>query len=162
MEGAIPREFGGDAVELPGSRALLESLEKAGARWAIVTSGTRPLVTGWIEVMALAHPRNMVTAEDVARGKPDPACYRLGRSRLGLDDGAEMLVLEDAPAGVRAGKAAGFKVVAVATSHTIEQLQEAGADWIVKDLSSVRFEGLVAATSGGEKQIKVSIANALI
>lgn len=160
MEGTIPKEFGDDAIELPGSRSLLESLEQAGAPWAIVTSGTRPLVTGWIEVMGLAHPKNMVTAEDVERGKPDPACYRLGRERLGLStsgEAAEMLVLEDAPAGVRAGKAAGFKVVAVATSHTIELLQDAGADWIVEDLSSVAFEGMTSA-----RRVQVSISNALI
>ncbi|KAI7116692.1 hypothetical protein KC324_g18983, partial [Hortaea werneckii] len=48
-EGRIPKEYGADAVEIPGSRNLLESLEKAGAPWAIVTSGTRPLVPGWLD-----------------------------------------------------------------------------------------------------------------
>lgn len=162
MEGMVPKEFGEDAFELPGSRDLLESLQKAGALWTIVTSGTRPLVTGWLEVMGLSQPHNMVTAEDVLRGKPDPSCYRLARSRLlgPKDSSSKMLVFEDAPAGVLAGKAAGFHVVAVATSHTIAQLQKAGADWIVKDLSSIRFEG--TTTSGSKQQVRVSISNALI
>ncbi|KAK3671160.1 DL-glycerol-3-phosphatase [Recurvomyces mirabilis] len=149
-EGQVPIQYGKDAVEVPGSRSLLEKLEAAGAQWAIVTSGTRPLVTGWLDVMKLAHPQYLVTAEEVKNGKPDPACYRLGAKRLGLNDGSDaeassgrkispndVLVLEDAPAGVRAGKAAGYRVVALATTHAIEKLREAGADWIVQDMRSV-------------------------
>lgn len=66
----IPWEFGLDAVEVPGARNLLASLEKDQVPWAIVTSGTTPLVTGWLDVMKLAHPRNLVVAEDVSAGKP--------------------------------------------------------------------------------------------
>lgn len=100
----------------------------------------------------------MVTAEEVAKGKPDPACYRLGAKRLGFNDGhgkvqgeaqedgkaveaSQFLVLEDAPAGVMAGKAAGYKVVALATTHAIHRLVEAGADWIVRDMRSVTLSG---------------------
>jgi len=140
MEAKIPKTYGADAIEIPGSRALLERLDKVGVRWAIVTSGTKPLVTGWLEVMKLAQPNNLVTAEDVPRGKPDPACYLLGHSKLGLPRDEPVLVLEDAPAGVRAGKAAGFLVVALATTHSVEQLREAGADWIVKDMRSVKLK----------------------
>ena len=158
MESIIPTKYGADAVELPGARALLAELSRAGVPWAIVTSGTKPLVTGWLEVMKLTAPASLVTAEDVPRGKPDPACYRLGASRLGLASPARsgggeqtpaarrLLVLEDAPAGVAAGKAAGFDVVALATTHSLEQLCKAGADWIVRDLRSVRFVGLDGET----------------
>jgi len=103
------------------------------------TSGTRPLVTGWLDVMKLTHPKTLVVAEDVWRGKPDPSCYLLGRSRLNLPETASILVLEDSPAGVRAGKAAGFRVVGLHTTHAIDQLQEAGADWIVQDMRSVKL-----------------------
>jgi len=159
-EGLVPKHFGQDAVEIPGSRALLDNLEKSGVPWAIVTSGTKPLVQGWIEVMKLAQPKFMVTAEEVQKGKPDPACYRLGAERLGFDarHGKEVLVLEDAPSGIRAGKAAGFQVVALATTHHIEQLKEAGADWIVKDMNSVRMRGWDAR---GEV-VDIEIANALV
>lgn len=68
-EGQIPIKYGADAVEIPGSRAFLEELEKQSIPWAIVTSGTRPLVTGWLGVMKLAHPKNLVTAEDVENGQ---------------------------------------------------------------------------------------------
>ena len=141
MEGKIPLEFGKDAVEIPGARRLLASLDYAKAPWAIVTSGTRPLVQGWINVLKLAQPKHTVVAEDVKNGKPDPACYAMGRAKLGLAEDDEVLVLEDAPAGIRAGKAAGCKVIALTTTHNIQQVKAAGADWIVKDLQSVRFQG---------------------
>jgi len=153
-EGLIPKVFGHDAVEIPGARKLLTALEDVNAPWAVVTSGTRPLVTGWLEVLNLAHPRTLVVAEDVENGKPDPTCYLLGRRRLRLPDTAKMVVVEDAPAGVRAGKAAGFRVIGLATTHTVEQVKDAGADWIVRDLSSVTFRNF----QNGEVQIEISDA----
>lgn len=67
----------------------------------------------------------------------------MGKSRLGLASAAEgeVLVLEDSPAGIRAGKAAGCKVLAVVTTHSVDQVLEAGADWIVKDLRDVKVIG---------------------
>lgn len=134
VEGLIPKEYGQDAVEVAGARELLSSLDRVKAPWAIVTSGTKALADGWIQVMKLAHPKHMVVAEDVDQGKPDPACYLLGRSLLGLGDERQLLVIEDAPSGIRAGKAAGFKVVGLLTTHSVEQVRNAGADWIVRDL----------------------------
>ncbi|MCJ1450405.1 hypothetical protein MMC28_000736 [Mycoblastus sanguinarius] len=158
IEGEIPKQFGLDAVEVLGARDLLVSLEVAKAPWAIVTSGTRPLVTGWLDLMKLAHPRYLVVAEDVQAGKPDPECYRLGKHRLGLvADNDSTLVIEDSPAGIRAGQAAGCKVLGLATTHSIAQLRATGPDWIVKDLKSVRFVGRAAETGG----VIVEISNAL-
>ncbi|KAL9083958.1 MAG: hypothetical protein Q9165_008301 [Trypethelium subeluteriae] len=158
MEARIPREYGQHAVEIPGSRAFLDVLEKAGVPWAIVTSGTRPLVAGWLDVMKLAHPKNLVAAEDVPRGKPDPACYELGQKNLGLAEKARTrtLVLEDAPAGVLAGKAAGSLVVALATTHDVGRLRDAGADWIVRDMRSVSLKNWDEET--GEAKIEISDA----
>lgn len=141
IEGLIPRLYGSDATEIPGARTLLTALEEAKVKWAIVTSGTRPLATGWLDVMKLTYPQNLVTAEDVEAGKPNPECYLLGKTRLDLDGVARVLVIEDAPAGVRAGKSAGCNVVGVATTHDVAQLKAAGADWIVRDLRSVRVIG---------------------
>lgn len=125
-----------------------------------MTSGTKPLVTGWLDVMKLAHPKYLVTAEEVAKGKPDPACYRLGAKRLGFEDvePSEVLVLEDAPAGVRAGKAAGYRVVALATTHAIPKLIEAGADWIVEDMRSVTMARWDAKTG----KARIEIRDALV
>lgn len=137
MEARIPREYGHDAVEIPGARKILTDLDAINAPWAIVTSGTGALLAGWLDVLKLARPKTLVVAEDVENGKPDPACYLLGQKRLGLTTCTDLVVLEDAPAGIRAGKAAGFKVIGLATSHSIQQVIDAGADWIVEDLRSV-------------------------
>ncbi len=91
--------------------------------------------------MALPLPPTSVAAEDVAAGKPDPACYDLGRERIGVGERERVLVVEDAPAGVKAGKAAGCVVLGLATTHGVEALRDAGADWVVEDLSCVRLAG---------------------
>lgn len=175
-EGRIPIEYGSDAVEIPGSRAMLDQLEEQAAPWAIgnccsgypsrtstnacqVTSGTRPLVTGWLDVMKLAHPKNIVTAEDVPNGKPDPACYKMGEKKLLLQlQNPSIIVFEDAPAGVRSGKAAGYTVIALHTTHTLEQLVEAGADYIVEDMRSVTLKSWDQSTRSGT----LEVINALV
>ena len=138
---------------------MLDKLEEHAVPWCIVTSGTRPLVQGWLDVMKLAQPKNLVTAEDVLNGKPDPTCYQMGAKKLGLKEAnPSIIVFEDAPAGVRAGKAAGFVVVGLHTTHTLEQLVEAGADYIVEDMRSVTLETWDKTT--GECEMR--IANALV
>jgi glycerol 3-phosphatase-1 len=138
MEGLLPKNYGADVVEIPGARDLLDSVTKADVPWAIVTSGTTPLVTGWLDVLKFPIPQHLVVAEDVENGKPNPSCYLMGKDMLGLKGQAEVLVLEDSPAGIAAGKAAGCKVLAVVTSHTADQVLAAQPDWIVKDLRSVK------------------------
>ncbi|KAI0202375.1 HAD-like protein [Astrocystis sublimbata] len=157
MEGMLPKKYGADAVEIPGARALLDQLIAAKAPWAIVTSGTEPLVHGWLEVLKLPHPEHLVTAESVENGKPDPACYKLGWSRLGMPGNANVLVLEDSPAGIEAGKAAGCKVIGLVTSHTMEQVVAAQPDWVVRDLSSVKM-----VSCGDDGRVTLRISDALI
>lgn len=106
-------------------------------------------------MLGLPHPKILVVAEDVELGKPDPRCYLLGRKKLGLEESTDIVVLEDAPSGIKAGKAAGFKVVALATTHSLEKLKEAGADWIVEDLRSVKVVGVV------DGQVQIEIRDAL-
>lgn len=109
--------------------------------------------------MKLAHPQNLVTAEDVQNGKPDPACYQMGEKKLGLQEAnPSIIVFEDAPAGVRAGKAAGFTVIALYTTHSIGQLREAGADYVVQDLGSVTLKAWNKASGVGQ----LEIINALV
>ncbi|CBF87918.1 hypothetical protein AN1216.2 [Aspergillus nidulans FGSC A4] len=143
IEGLIPKEYGSDAIEIPGARSILAALEETGATWGVVTSGTRALIDGWLGVLKLTHPDVLVVAEDVELGKPDPRCYLLGRKKMGLEHSSSIVVLEDAPSGIKAGKAAGFTVIALTTTHTLEQLQAAGADVIVEDLRSISVKGVV-------------------
>ncbi|OAQ98883.1 hypothetical protein LLEC1_05940 [Akanthomyces lecanii] len=77
MEGQLPVLYADLATEIPGARQLLDGMIKVAAPWAIVTSGTEPLVHGWLGRMDLAVPEHLVTAESVPEGKPDPAVIGL-------------------------------------------------------------------------------------
>lgn len=122
----------GDLVVLPGARELLESLPAD--RWTIVTSATRRLMVGRLKVAGLPVPERMITADDVQNGKPDPEPYRKGAELLGFRP-QDCVVIEDAPSGIGAGKAAGARVLGVIGTHTLEELHE--ADWAVKSLTGV-------------------------
>jgi len=74
---------------------------------------------------------------------------------IGLEDSKSVLVLEDAPSGIKAGKAAGYKVLALATTHSLDKLRAAGADWIVEDLRSLKVHSVV------DGKVQVEISNAL-
>jgi sugar-phosphatase len=101
-------------VALPGAIAFLSSLPPE--RWAIVTSAPAALARARIGAAGLPLPRQIVTAEDVKIGKPDPAGYRLGAARIGVDP-AQCLVFEDVLAGVQAGEAAGAEAVVITATH---------------------------------------------
>jgi sugar-phosphatase len=124
-----------DVVPLAGAVQLLQALPPE--RWAIVTSCTRRLAEVRIRAGGLPWPKQLVTSTDVQRGKPDPEPYVKGAASLGLAP-ADCIVVEDAPAGIRAGKAAGARVLALRTTETDPELTAAGADWIVSDLGSVQ------------------------
>ena len=126
-------------VPLPGALQLLQVLPAE--RWAIVTSCTRPLAQVRIRAAGLPMPLHLVTAADVQRGKPDPEPYIKGAMSLGLAS-PDCVVVEDAPAGIRAGKASRASVIAVRTTASDAELSAAGADWIVKDLDSMRLNVL--------------------
>ena len=121
-------------VPLPGARELLDSLPPD--RWAIVTSCSRPLAEVRLRAAGLPIPQRLLTSDDVVNGKPDPEPYRKGAALLGVA-AQKCLVFEDAPAGVRAGKAAGALVVAFRTTATDLELEAAGADRIVRGCCSL-------------------------
>jgi sugar-phosphatase len=94
--------------------------------WAIATSGTRDTAMTRLRHAGLPVPAVLITADDVKRGKPDPEAYLLAAARLGVRPGA-CVVVEDAPAGISAARAAGMRVVAVVTTHSRTELGEADA-----------------------------------
>ena len=126
LEGVVP---------LPGALDLLASLPED--RWTIVTSCTRPLAEVRIRAAGLPLPRKMITSNDIQHGKPNPEPYLRGASVLGFP-AQECVVLEDVPAGVRAGKSAGARVIAFTTTVESSALGEAGADWILKNCGDIR------------------------
>jgi len=122
-------------VPLPGALDLLASLPPD--RWTIVTSCTRPLAEVRIGAAGLPLPKKMITSNDITHGKPHPDPFLKGASVLGFP-ASECVVLEDVPAGVRAGKAAGARVLAFTTTVESSALRDAGADWILKSCKDVR------------------------
>jgi sugar-phosphatase len=83
-------------------------------------------------------PGILVTADEVTKGKPDPEPYLLAAQRMGAARG-RCIVIEDAPAGVEAGKKAGMKVVGITTTHTRKELIEKGADIVIDKLTGLDF-----------------------
>ena len=100
-------------------------------RVAIVTPCTEPLARARLDAAGLRAPDVLVTADRVPRGKPAPDPYLIAAKEMGVDPAACM-VLEDAPAGIAAGKAAGMIVLAIATTHERAALSQ--ADSIHDDL----------------------------
>jgi len=127
LEGVVP---------LPGALDLLASLPEE--RWTIVTSCTRALAEVRIKAAGLPLPRKMITSNDIQHGKPNPEPYSKGAALLGFP-AEECIVLEDVPAGVRAGKSAGARVVGFTTTVEAPALEEAGPDWIFKDCAHLRW-----------------------
>ena len=132
-------------VALPGAASLLESLPAD--RWAVATSGSRRLATTRLAHGGLPIPRVLVTAEDVERGKPDPQPYLAAAAALGVG-ASHCLVVEDAPAGIAAGKAAGAAVLAVTTTFAVSEL--GAADYLASSLAGMTLR---SATPGGELEL---------
>jgi len=103
-----------DVVAIDGAAAFLASLPPE--RWAIVTSAPLTLAEVRLRAAGVAPPAVMVTADDVARGKPAPDCFLLAAERLGVSP-RDCLIWEDAPAGIAAGEAAGADVMVVTATH---------------------------------------------
>ncbi len=125
-------------ILLPGARELLNSLPPD--RWAIATSCTRPLAEVRLRAAGLPIPNKMITSSDVRIGKPDPEPYLKAASILTCAP-SDCVVVEDAPAGVRAGKAAGCRVIAFPTTMERSELEAEGTDWIVPNCTGIVARG---------------------
>jgi mannitol-1-/sugar-/sorbitol-6-phosphatase len=123
-------------VPLPGARELLSALPAD--RWTIVTSCTRRLAQTRLHAAGLPIPDRLVTSTDIKNGKPHPEPYLKGAAFLGISP-KDCIVVEDAPAGICSGKAAGARVIACRTTAAEAVLKHAGADWIVGNCKSISF-----------------------
>jgi mannitol-1-/sugar-/sorbitol-6-phosphatase len=119
---------------MPGAAALIESIPEG--RWCVVTSGTRYLATARLKLANLPMPKVLVAADDVSKGKPDPQPYLMGAIQLGVNP-VDCLVIEDAPAGVRAAHAGGMKAIGITSTYPASGLQEAEA--IVQKLAQIKI-----------------------
>jgi sugar-phosphatase len=124
-------------VEIAGAAKLLGSL--APNEWALVTSAGRDLAAMRLNAAHVPLPATIVSGESVKRGKPDPEGYLLGAHLLGRKP-EDCVVLEDAPAGIAAGLAAGMRVIGVASTYDRARLAPLGCTTIVNDLSEISVE----------------------
>jgi sugar-phosphatase len=130
-------------VAIRGAVDLLPQLPTGS--WAVATSGYRSLAIARLVHVGLPLPTVLVAAEDVHQGKPHPEPYLQAAARLGVDP-RRTCVIEDAPAGIAAGKAAGASVIGVATTHPRQALLQ--ADHLIEDLSDIQMlQGRSISTS---------------
>ncbi|MEU9635570.1 HAD family hydrolase [Streptomyces tendae] len=121
LDELLSREM--DSIQpVNGAVELLRSL--SGRPWAIVTSGDRSFVEARFAATGLPLPAVRVYGSDVEHAKPAPDCFALAASRLGVDPSA-CVVVEDAPAGIRAAVAAGCTVIGLTTTHAASALGQA-------------------------------------
>lgn len=130
---------------LPGAVEAFTALPAN--RVAIVTSCTGPLLAARLEGSGLRRPREIVCVDDLTNGKPAPDPFLLGAYRIGVDP-HRCLVVEDAPAGLAAARAAGCATLAVGNTHQHDELD---ADGHAADLSQVRFLNSAAGISLTER-----------
>jgi sugar-phosphatase len=117
---------------MAGASALVRSIPAD--RWAIVTSGTRMLASAKLRSGNISPPAVLVSADEVINGKPDPEPYLMG-ARLLRHRPEDCLVVEDAPAGIQAAKAAGMKVIGITTTYPRGQL--GAADAVIDSLTAI-------------------------
>jgi sugar-phosphatase len=140
LEGVVP---------MPGAQALVKSLPTG--RWTVVTSATRPLAEVRLRAAGLVIPESLITADDIRHGKPHPEPYQKAAARLGFA-ASDCVVVEDAPAGIHSGKAAGARVIAFPTTSVRAELEKAGADWVARNCADIS-----AALDGSSLVLSLSV-----
>ncbi len=132
---------------MAGAAELLKAIPEG--RWCVVTSGTRYLATARLKLANLPTPNVLVSADDVSKGKPDPEPYLMGAKLLGMKP-AECLVVEDAPAGIRAAHGGGMKAIAITSTYPASELRE--GDAVVQQLPQIKVR-----SGGGPGRLTVNV-----
>ncbi|MBF6047258.1 HAD-IA family hydrolase [Streptomyces sp. NRRL B-1677] len=145
IDAEVADALAGGVVPVPGALALLASLPED--RWAVVTSSSRRVAGTRLGQVGI-HPKFLITSDDdITRFKPHPEPFLLAAERLSFDP-ARCVVVEDAPAGLAAGRAAGMATIALTTTHRPDQLD---ADASVADLTALSAR----VTTAGDLEITV-------
>ena len=158
LENAEATELDGvNCVE--GAREILLTLPRQS--WGIVTSITRRTALAKLSHVVLPVPQVLVTSDDVQRGKPAPDGYLAAAERLGVA-GDQCVAIEDTPPGIQAARAAGMAVIALATTHSARQIEQ--ANLIVASLKDIKSSDCLGWGShtqdSGRRTIRLEI-NAL-
>lgn len=129
----LMHDIGDQFPAFPAAAPLLASLPQE--RWGVVTSGRRETVLSRFRTAGIPEPVVLVDGTEVTAGKPCPEGYLRAAELLGVVP-ADVLVVEDAPAGVAAGRSAAMRVLAIGSTHTFTDLA----------LADDKVESLVAAS----------------
>jgi len=131
----------GNLKPLPGASEFVAHCRKLGKKTAVASSADWRKVEGNLKSLNLPAESfdAVVAGEDVKNKKPSPDIFLLAAEKIGLDP-KDCLVIEDAPSGVKAAKAAGAKCLAITSSFAPEKL--AGADFYAPDLANVPAEAV--------------------
>ena len=134
---------------LPGAAEMLGALPPSS--WAVVTSATHDAATLRLRHTGLPSPPVLVSADDIAQGKPHPEGYLRAAALLRVP-AERCVVIEDAPPGVQAGRAAGMAVIAVTTTHAPAELS--AADARVPTLDDIRL-GAARPSGNGAPRLEL-------
>ncbi len=139
---ALFRQLYHDIEPVAGLITFLKKLDKGGIPRAIATSAPRANVDFTLERTHMESFFSTILDDSfVTKGKPDPEIYLKTAAALGFSP-SNSIVFEDSLSGVKAGKAAGCKVVGITTTHTREELSE--TDLIIDDFADLEPELLVS------------------
>lgn len=143
----------------PGALELVGEIGAAGLRLGLVSGALRDEVADALEQAGIGNRfQVIVTAEDVAAGKPDPEGYRRALAELNarpplperLIHPHEVVALEDSPAGLAAAGGAG--VVTLGVAHGADRARLAAADFVVEDLEGLGLERLRELTAEASRR----------
>jgi len=136
------RAHAGELKLVQGFPEFLLQLDAAELPSAVASSGSRSRVERALGIFNIRDRfRAVVTAEDVNRGKPDPALFLTAAQALQVEP-SRILVCEDAVAGVLAAKSAGMKCMGIGANGTGSTLKQAGADLVVNDFSHTNLDNV--------------------
>ncbi len=136
------RRCGKQIQPIRGVAEFVVHLSQAGVRLALATSGSRRRACGTLEEYGLtSYFDTVVSGDEVAIGKPDPAIYLLAAERM-QESPQNLLAVEDAVSGVKSARAAGMHCLGIANERRAALLRAAGAELVIQDFQSLSFEQL--------------------
>lgn len=131
-----------DIAPVAGLSGFLSDLQSHNITMAIATSGVQVNIDFMFQHLPIKHHfKEIINSAHIIKGKPDPEIFLKTADALQIPP-ENCIVFEDSLAGVKAGKAAGMKVVALTTSHKAEELNE--ADMIIKDYTEINYSRLIS------------------
>ena len=126
---------------LPGVLKIINELKSLGFMLAVGSSGPSENVELLLDTLQIKHNFDVViTAKEVQKGKPEPDVFLIAAKALNVAP-ENCIVIEDAPVGIQAAKAAGMNCIALTTTHVKEELN--GAQIISKNLTEISINDII-------------------